>query len=86
MGEPSSQNVVTISAERLKELEALEVKYMGRLKKLNEDQKLNPEKYAKQKLEKYHKNKEVINERRRAAYKAKKEAEAAEKAAQASQG
>lgn len=49
---------------------ALEQKKRERLSKLVGD----PSEHAKRQLEKYHKNRDAINARRRAAYKAKKEA------------
>lgn len=48
---------------------ALEQKKRERLTKLVGD----PTEHARRQLEKYHKNRDVINARRRAAYKAKKE-------------
>lgn len=71
MGEPC-QETVSISVERLRELEAAEAK----LKKIKNYKKEHPEEHKKSSLESYYRNKEVINEKRRAAYKAKKEAEA----------
>jgi hypothetical protein len=75
MGEPT--DVVTISAERLKELEALAAKAKTVEKYYNSNKS--------RVLDHYHKNRDAINEKRRAAYKAKKEAEAAAKAAEAAQ-
>jgi hypothetical protein len=75
---------VTISAERLRELEALEAKLPDivakakaerdkeKLAELHAARKADPEKHAKRALEKYHKNKEEINARRRELYKLKK--------------
>ncbi len=85
----TSTNCVIISAARLAELEALEASIPALLEKtrkdydaerlslLRERQKNDPARHNKHVLEHYHKNKEVINARRRAAYKAKKEAAAA---------
>lgn len=85
----TSTNSVIISTTRLAELEALEASIpfllekarheydTERLTMLRERQKKNPERHNKHVLETYHKNKEVINARRRAAYKAKKDAAAA---------
>ncbi len=80
-----SSTTITIPLTRLRELEdlesrlptlleaaasaALEQKKRERLSKLVGD----PTEHAKRQLEKYHKNREAINARRRAAYKAKKE-------------
>ena len=88
MGEPSTQEVVTISAEKLRELEAAQAKLKEQEEKKNENlkklknYKRNPETNRKTSLETYYRNKEAINDRRRAAYKAKKEAEAAALASQ----
>jgi hypothetical protein len=73
----TTEEMVTIPAARLRELEAIEAKqktYMGKLSVLHEKRKANPAKHSKKVLEKYHANKEEINARRRAAYKAKKAA------------
>jgi hypothetical protein len=83
---------VLVSAERLKALEELETslpkiienakneydteKKKERLKKLHQLNAENPEIHAKKMLEKYHKNKEEINAKRREAYRLKKEAAA----------
>jgi hypothetical protein len=79
--------MVTISLERLKALEALEADLPNiienakkeyskeRLKILSERHKANPEAHRQHVIEKYHKNKEEINAKRRERYKAKKEAE-----------
>lgn len=72
MTEPA-EGMVLVSAERLRALEALEAK----AKTVNKYYDSNKTRV----LEHYHKNKDDINEKRRAAYKAKKEAEAAAKAA-----
>jgi len=76
---------VWVSVERLRALEALEAQMPSLLEKakterdkekldtLHAKQKADPT-YSKKVLEKYHKNKEEINARRREAYKAKKEA------------
>jgi len=74
-----------ISIERLKELEALEAKRKETFKKFRERDKENPQEHSKRVLKHYYKHKDAINEKRRAAYKAKKEAEAAAKAAEACQ-
>jgi hypothetical protein len=80
--------LVTVSAARLRELEALEASIPTLLEKtkaerdkerltiLHEKQKANPEPNKKRNLENYHKNKEEINAKRREAYKLKKEAKA----------
>lgn len=82
-------NTVTISLERLKELEALEAaakikktieEYDAeRLKILREKDKANPSAVTKRTMKHYEVHKDEINARRRAAYKRKKEAEAAAK-------
>lgn len=71
--------------ERLRALEALEASVpemlakakvdadAERIHKLHEQRKVDPAAYSKKVLEKYHKNKEEINARRREAYRAKKE-------------
>jgi len=81
----SSEELVTIPLSRLKELEALEAKKIEKLNKLRKYQLENTKEYNQKVLDRYHKNKEAINEKRRAAYKAKKEAEEAAKAAEAAQ-
>jgi len=87
---PQPPLTVTISLERLKELEALESNMPDiiakakierdkeKLAALHAARKANPAEYSKRVLEKYHKNKEEINARRREAYRLKKEAKAAE--------
>ncbi len=79
-----SQETVTITVERLKELEALEASLptiieaakrdhdRERLAKLRASE--TKEEHSKRILAAYHAKKEEINARRRAAYKAKKEA------------
>ena len=79
---------VLVPVERLRALEALEAglpdmlarakvdRDKEKLDALHAARKANPEKFSKKALEKYHKNKEEINARRREAYKAKKEAAA----------
>jgi hypothetical protein len=52
--------------------EALEEDKRQKLVHLHEKRKANPEAYAKRMLERYHKNKEEINKRRRELYKQKK--------------
>jgi hypothetical protein len=52
--------------------EALEEDKKRKLVQLHEKRKANPEAYAKRMLERYHKNKEEINNRRRELYKQKK--------------
>ncbi len=81
----ASGGMVLISAERLRELEALEQKRKAAFDKLQAFQKAHPEEHSKKMLERYHQNKDDINKRRREKYKSKKlaEAEAAAKAAQA---
>jgi hypothetical protein len=81
---------VTISVERLKQLEALEADMPSivarakaerdkeKLEALHAARKANPEVYSKKVLEKYHKNKDEINARRRDAYRLKKEAKKTE--------
>ena len=76
----SSEQGVFISLDRLRALETVEAKRIESLKKLRERDIQNPEQHSKRVLKHYYKNKEAINEKRRAAYKAKKEAEAAAKA------
>ena len=75
----------SVPMERLRALEALEASLPELLAKAKVDRdkekldafhaarKANPEKFSKRALEKYHKNKEEINARRREAYRAKKE-------------
>lgn len=75
-----SGETVVIPLKRLKELEALEEYNKKRLEQVRKYNKEHPEEHRKTSLQTYHKNKEAINEKRRAAYKAKKEAEAAAKA------
>jgi len=77
---------VLVPLERLRALEALEASLPELLAKAKSDRdkekldalhaarKADPEKFSKKALEKYHKNKEEINARRREAYKAKKKA------------
>lgn len=71
----STEEMVLISKSRLAALEALETKHKEKLMKLRQYQIENPETHAKAVLEKYHKNKETINARRRELYKKKKESE-----------
>jgi hypothetical protein len=70
---------VLVSAERLKALEELEAKIKAKnaatIEYLRANH-FNPEIHAKKMLEKYHKNKEEINAKRREAYRLKKEAAA----------
>ena len=78
---------VLVPLERLRALEALEASLSTRIETgvieagkkrladLNAKKKANPSETAKVALTKYHKNKDEINQRRREAYKAKKEAE-----------
>ena len=84
---------VTVSADRLKALEELEAALPSlivkakeeavaedkklRLKKLNEENKKDPEAHTKRVMKHYEANKEEINAKRRAAYQAKKAAAAA---------
>jgi len=84
---------VTITVERLKALEELEASLpsliakakeeavaedkKARLKKLNEENKKDPEAHTKRVMKHYEANKEEINAKRRAAYQAKKAAAAA---------
>ena len=88
MDKQMEAQTITIALARLHELEtlesrlpelidaavavALEQKKRERLSKLVGD----PKEHAKRQLEKYYANREAINARRRAAYKAKKEAAA----------
>ncbi len=79
-----SGKLVTISEERLKQLEELEAKmpamskivnkYNEKLDKLHKKTQENITEHNKRVLDNYHAKKEEINARRRAAYKAKKEA------------
>ena len=80
---------IMVSAERYAALEKLEKdlpviiakaiadREKDKLDALHAKRKAEPEKYRKSVLEKYHKNKEEINARRREAYRKKKEAAAA---------
>jgi hypothetical protein len=80
--------LVSIPLERLRALEALEAQLpvliektkaerdRERLTVLHDKAKANPQEHSKKQLEKYHKNKEEINARRREAYRLKKETEA----------
>jgi hypothetical protein len=84
-----STDMVTISAQKLHALEMAAAKLKEiednkkcQLNKLKEYEKQHPEIVAKRALRAYHKNKDVINEKRRAAYKAKKEAETARETGQ----
>jgi len=76
-GDPPT--LVSVPLERLRALELLETKVKTkateRLELLRKRERENPEPHSKKVLEKYHKNKEEINAKRREAYKAKKEAE-----------
>ena len=81
MIEPA-EGMVLVSAERLRALEALEAKQRDTLLKLREKDKENPQEHSKRVLKHYHKNKDAINEKRREAYRLKKEAEAAAKSGQ----
>ena len=86
MSEPDISGCVLVPLERLQALETLEASLpellakakvdanTERLNKLHEQRKADPVAYSKKVLEKYHKNKEEINARRREAYKAKKAA------------
>lgn len=88
--------MVTIPAERLKALEALEANLPNiianakkeydkeRLEMLSAMHKANPEAHRKKMLDKYYKNKEEINAKRRERYKERKAA--AEAAAAAGAG
>ena len=79
--------LVSIPLERLRALEALEAQLpvliektkaerdRERLTVLHDKAKANPKEHSQKQLEKYHKNKEEINARRREAYRLKKEAE-----------
>ncbi len=79
----ASEGTVTISLERFKKLEAYEARDRQKLERLRKYQMENPKEHSQKVLNNYYKNKESINEKRRAAYKAKKEAEAAAKNEQA---
>jgi len=82
--------LVTVSAARLRELEALEASIPDLLKKKEEEaiekskkerlaslhENRDPKEHSKAQLKKYHDNKEEINARRREAYRLKKEAQA----------
>lgn len=75
-----TDETVSISVSRLKELEGLEAKQhkkMDRLKMLEERRKADPEKYNKKTLEYYHKHRDEINAKRRAIRAAKKAASGA---------
>jgi len=87
MSAPDISGCVLVPLDRLRHLEALEAGLPEMLAKAKSDrdkekldalhakQKADPN-YSKKVLEKYHKNKEDINARRREAYKAKKESAA----------
>ena len=79
MVEPDLSGCVLIPIERLRALEALQVKVneekKQRLAALKLKEKADPEPHKKKVLENYHKNKEEINKRRREAYKLKKNSE-----------
>lgn len=99
MNTDPANEVVTVSAARLRELEALEASLPELLKKKEEEavvkikrerldmltasRKADPKAYSDKVLKKYHENKEEINAKRREAYKVKKEAKAASGAAPA---
>jgi len=84
--------LVTVSAARLRELEALEASIPELLKKKEEEaiekskkerlamltasRKADPKAFSDKVLKKYHENKEEINARRREAYRLKKEGQA----------
>ena len=84
---------VLVPIERLRALEALEAEMPSivakakldrdkeKLEALHAKRKADPKTYAQKTLEKYHKNKEEINARRREAYRLKKETEQAAKPA-----
>jgi hypothetical protein len=84
---------ILVPIERLRALEALEAELptllakakaerdKEKLEALHAARKANPQEYSKKVLEKYHKNKDEINARRREAYKLKKEAQKTESAA-----
>lgn len=74
---------VTISLERLKELEMHEQKRMGFFERMKKRDEEHPEEASKRSLKYYYKNQEAVKAKRRERYKLKKEAEAAAKAAQA---
>jgi len=92
VGMNGGNELVTVSAARLRELEALEAGLSERIEKakqeaiasrdaerfriLHEKQKANPEPNKKRTLETYHKNKDEINAKRREAYRLKKEGQA----------
>jgi len=75
--------MVSVPLERLRALEALEAslpEVIAKAKADRDKERLtmlhatrDPKEHSKQQLDKYHKNKEEINARRREAYKAKKE-------------
>jgi hypothetical protein len=81
-----SPTLVTVPLERLRALEALEAslpEVIAKAKAERDKERLtafnasrDAKEHSKKQLEKYHKNKEEINARRREAYKAKKEAAA----------
>lgn len=85
MSVADASGCVLVPLERLQALEALEADIPNIIAKAKADRdrekldalhsarKADPETYAKKALEKYHKNKEEINVRRREAYRAKKE-------------
>ena len=79
MSAPDISGCVLVPLERLRALESLETKVTEqrnqRLASLREKEKANPEPHKKKVLENYHKNKEAVNNRRREAYKLKKEAD-----------
>jgi hypothetical protein len=75
----ASEGFIMVPIERFKALEALEAKQKQSLERLHQKEKENPKEHIQKVLERYYKNRDVINEKRRAAYKAKKEAEAASK-------
>ena len=95
MNTDPANEVVTVSAARLRELEALEASLPAllektkaerdkeRFKELSAKNKENPKAHSEHVLKKYHQNKEEINAKRREAYKLKKEAKAASGAAPA---
>lgn len=88
----TENELVTVSAARLRELEALEASIpellkkkeeeaiekvkRGRLDMLTASRKADPKAFSEKVLKKYHENKEEINAKRREAYRLKKEAQA----------